>query len=52
MNTYKRLIDKIGTPTKEYTTNGKITGAKWEIPFKEKNKLKWIFSRPTIIGNM
>lgn len=50
---YKRLIKKIGTPTKYYYTINKdfISGVEWKIPFYNKNCTK-IFSKTLLIGNM
>lgn len=50
---YKRLISRIGQPTKSYYTLDKkfITGVKWEIPFNDKKSTR-IFSKTLIVGNM
>lgn len=50
---YKRLINRIGKPTKfYYTLDDKfITGVRWDIPFNNKNSTR-VFSKTLIVGNM
>lgn len=50
---YKRLLKKIGEATKYYYTADYkfITGARWTIPFDDKNSTR-IFSKTIIVGNM
>lgn len=47
---YKKLLEKLGEPTKIFYTCKKISGAKWEILFKDKNSIRQVLSRPTLIG--
>lgn len=47
---YERLLTKLGTPIHKYYTKKKISGAKWEIPFKDKKNITKILSRATLIG--
>lgn len=51
-STYDRLVKKLGEPTTTYYIGKKISGAKWFIPFNEKQKLRAVFSRPNIIGSL
>lgn len=48
----ERLKAKLGKATVNYYTNHKISGSKWEIPFKEKRKITSALSRPLLIGNI
>lgn len=45
---YKRLLKKIGKPTKIYYRNNLITGVDWTIPFNNENAVK-IFSKKLLI---
>ncbi len=47
---YDKCVQKLGKPTKTYFTKGKISGAYWKVPFEDKKKSGYIFSRPTLIG--
>ena len=47
---YERLLNRLGNPTHKYYTKEKISGAKWEIPFKEKKSITQVLSRPILIG--
>ena len=49
---YDRLFKKLGTPTKTFYTNKKISGASWSIPFKDKKKANIIFSKTIVVGNL
>ena len=47
---YDKYIKRLGNPTKIYYTNNKISGAYWKVPFEDKKRSGYIFSRPTLIG--
>lgn len=49
---YKKICRKIGEPNETYYTNGKISGAKWDIPFSDKKTISAVLSRPTLIANI
>lgn len=49
---FERITKQIGEATKIYYTHGKISGAMWIIPFTDKDKLRKILSRPTLIGKL
>lgn len=48
----QRLYDKLGDPTREYYINKALTGASWNIPFKDKKRISIALSKPTLIGQM
>ena len=48
---YDKYIKKLGMPTKTYYTKKQISGASWEVPFCDKMRSGYIFSRPSLIGN-
>ena len=45
-----KINNKIGRPSRVFTVKGKISGAEWRIPFKDKRKITSILSRPLLIG--
>ena len=47
---YDKYIQKLGEPTEIDYTKGKISGAYWKVPFEDKKRSGYIFSRPTLIG--
>lgn len=47
----KRLIRKIGNPTKVYYINSLVSGTRWTIPFDSERAVK-IFSKNLLIGNL
>lgn len=49
---YERLKSKLGEPTKIFYTKRKISGARWNIPFKDKKRINIALSRPVIIGEV
>ena len=48
---YNRYLKVLGNPTKTYTTNKQISGAKWVIPFQDK-KVNYLFSKTILIGGL
>ena len=48
----KRLIKKLGNPTKVDTIKGLITGASWKIAFKDKEKIRIALSKTLLIGQL
>ena len=49
---YERIKRKLGDPNKIYYTQRKITGVRWNIPLKDKKRVKIVLSRPNIIGQI
>lgn len=47
----ERLTKKLGSPTKTFYTNKKISGATWIIQFSNKKLMNVIFSKSVIVGN-
>ena len=47
----KRLIKKLGNPTKVYYTKGMISGIMWELPYTDKN-ISRLISKSIFIGNI
>ncbi len=50
--TYKRLENKLGSPTRIYKIGNKICGGNWSICFSDKKKISSILSRPLLIGDI
>lgn len=48
---YSRMKKEIGEPTRVYYIGKKITGATWEISFKDK-RINKIFYKSKIIGEL
>lgn len=51
-NVAERLYKKLGQPSKIYITQNKISGIRYDIPFKDKKTITSILSRPILIGNI
>lgn len=47
---YSRYLEKLGEPSKIYYIKNKISGASWKVPFDDKKRSGYIFSRPSIVG--
>lgn len=47
--TSKRIEKKIGEPTKEDFTEGKISSTTWKIPFQDREKAKKVLSLGSLI---
>lgn len=47
----KRLIDRVGQPTKIDRVGTAVASCKWILPFSEKRKITKLLSRPLLIGN-
>lgn len=48
----ERLKKRLGNPTAVNTVKGVVSGASWEISFKEKNKIRLALSKTIIIGQL
>ena len=47
-----RLEKKLGKPTEVFKTKELVTGVKWEIPFKDKNKIRLALSKTLLIAQL
>ena len=48
---YNRYLKSIGAPTTVFYTDGKVSGAKWVIPFNDK-RINSLFSKTILIGGL
>lgn len=48
----ERLTKKLGQPTKIFTTQKSVSGASWNIPFVQKEKIRNALSKTYLIGQM